>query len=300
MAITGKITEASRAIHTLEGLLKGIAADREINIKEIESLKTWLDNHKNFSHIYPFSEAYTFIDGILEDGIIDQYEKEEIIDFCDQFQALEGPIDQMTKEMRNLHGFLHGIVCDREINTLELEALKKWLTYHNSNIGLWPYSECYDLVRNILKDGKITEKEKEDFISFAKCFAEEKSDNQAKDSSMFVDYWMNTNAPVLKTIDRIVDKDIDIIIHRKHFCLTGQMKYGTRKDIQSLLVLKGGFVANSVIKGLNYLVVGALSNPCWIYSTYGRKIEKVMRLRNDGIYIPIINEDDFYNTLKSI
>jgi len=160
MTITGKITESSRAIHVLEGLLKGIAADQIINITEVQALETWLNNHKNFSHIYPFSEAYLLIDRILEDGVIDKYEKEELIDFCRDFQALDGPVDSMSKEIRNLHGFLHGIISDNEVNKAELEALESWMEYHMSNIEMWPYCECYTLVKSILEDGKITRKKR--------------------------------------------------------------------------------------------------------------------------------------------
>ncbi len=298
MAITAKMTDASRAIHVLEGLLKGIVADKEINDQEIDALKKWLDNHKNFSYIYPFCEAYEFINRIYEDGVIDKSEKEELIDFCEQFQATEGPIDIATKEIRNLHGFLHGIICDNKINTLELEALKRWLSYHSSLIDKWPFNECYKLIRNILKDGMITQKEKDDFILFAKGFVEDRADNQYKDPSMFVGYWMESDAPVLKTIDVIIDRDVEIITTDKHFCFTGQMKHGTRKDIQSLLISRGGIAVNNVSMKLDYLVIGALSNPCWAYSTYGRKIENVMNLREEGKYIPILHEDDFYNVLN--
>jgi len=110
---------------------------------------------------------------------------------------------------------------------------------------------------------------------------------------------MNTDAPVLKTIDKITDKGIEIVIPEHKFCITGQMKHGKRSDIHDLISAKGGIVATNVSMKLDYLVVGALSNPCWMYSTYGRKIEQVMNHRKDGIQIYILDEDEFYNKLTS-
>jgi len=299
MAITARITDTSRAIHVLEGILKGIAADKKINIEEMYELKRWLDNHKNLSDVYPFSEAYELIDSVLEDGIIDKEEQEEILDFCNSFEALDGPIDRLTKEMRNLHGFLHGIIADKRVNKKELKALQKWMKYHKSNLHKWPFDELYILINTILKDGIVTEEEQREFIDFTKGFIEDKAENAKKDPSVFVNRWMNSDAPTLKTIDRIIDKNIKIKISKKTFCFTGQMKSGKRKDMQNKVAEIGGIPMNNISRKTDYLVIGALSNPCWAYSTYGRKIEAVMNNRKMGINTYILHEDDFISAIET-
>ncbi len=299
MSITAKITDTSRALHVLHGLLKGISCDNIITQSEILSLREWLENHKNLSYIYPFCDAYEFIDRILEDGEISQSEQEEIIDFCESFDATNGPIDLLTMEMRNLHGFLHGIIADQKVSTDELKALEKWMLYHDSNSGKWPFDVVYGKIQSILKDGIITKSEHDEFVEFSKGFSEQGAGDVRKDQPLFIDNWMKSDAPNLKTIDSIIDHNIEIVIQGKSFCFTGQMKNGKRKEIHEQLSAKGGIPVNSITKNLNYLVIGALSNPCWAYSTYGRKIDNVIENKRKGVSTFIIHEDDFMNQLKS-
>lgn len=300
MAITAKITDSSRALHVLEGLLKGISCDKKINQEELSSLKLWLDNHKNFSYIYPFCDCYEFIERVMEDGEITQGEHDEIIDFCESFLALNGPIDLLTMEMRNLHGFLHGIIADQKISFEELKALEKWMIYHDANSGKWPFDEIYDIIQEILKDGVITKSEHDKFLQFASGFIEKDVFNVPRDPTIFTNYWMKSDAPILKTIDSIIDRDANIVIAGRSFCLTGQMKHGKRKDFQMNLSTKGGIPVERITKTTDYLVIGALSNPCWAYSTYGRKIDSVMKNKRNGVHTKIIHEDDFVNELNRI
>lgn len=297
MAITGKVTDFSRALHVLEGLLKGIASDQKINKKEVEELKKWLDNHKNHNHVYPFSEVYEIVSDIIYDGMISQGLLNELLYFCNSIETGRGPIDLLTKEMRNLHGFIHGIIADEKVTSEELRALRRWMNYHNSNINKWPFKETYELINKILADGIVTKEEQKEFIEFAKGFAEKKVANQERDPSVFVNQWMNSDSPSLKTIDQIIDR-VDIEIEGRTFCFTGQAEYGNRKDLHTLLKLHDGTPKKSVVTYLDYLVIGAKSNPCWAYSTYGRKIEKAMKYKQEGYQVAIIHEKDFIKAIE--
>jgi hypothetical protein len=57
---------------------------------------------------------------------------------------------------------------------------------------------------------------------------------------------------------------------------------------------------NNVVKDTNYLVVGNKGNPCWVYSCYGRKVEKAVELRKAGHKIMIIHEDDFWDAVADL
>jgi len=78
------------------------------------------------------------------------------------------------------------------------------------------------------------------------------------------------------------------------------MKNGRRKDIQDIVISKGGIPVERVTKTLDYLVIGALSNPCWAYSTYGRKIDSAMSMNRNGASIAIVHEDDVMRMLGKI
>jgi NAD-dependent DNA ligase len=301
MAITAKITDISRALHVLDGILMGIGADKIINEQEVKALKEWLENHKNLIDVCPFSELYEITSRILENKRIDKADHDELLDFCRNFRSSNGPIDIMTMEMRNLHGFLFGIIADNRISKEELEALRKWMGFHSSNSSKWPFNELDSLIENVLADGIITEEEQQAILSFARGFIEQSvSSDFEKDNTLYNKPWLISNAPTLQTIDQIVERDVKILIIKKTFCFTGQMKAGTRKEVENLLRDKGGFPVDTINKHTDYLVIGALSNPCWAYSTYGRKIELVMNNKETGGITTILHEDDFICALASV
>jgi len=112
--------------------------------------------------------------------------------------------------------------------------------------------------------------------------------------------YMITNAPVLKTVKSIFDADQPIEFRERIFCFTGQARYGKRKDLEAVVQEVGGRTHPRIVADLDYLVVGALSQPCWAYEVYGRKIENVMELRKRGCQIWIIHEDRFLNALQDL
>lgn len=50
-------------------------------------------------------------------------------------------------------------------------------------------------------------------------------------------------------------------------------------------------------KKVDYLVIGAEGNPCWSYACYGRKVERAVELRKEGLRIMIVHERDFHDAL---
>ena len=48
---------------------------------------------------------------------------------------------------------------------------------------------------------------------------------------------------------------------------------------------------------MDYLVIGAEGNPCWSYACYGRKVERAVELRKEGLRIMIVHERDFHDAL---
>lgn len=229
MSTNARLNEIARATHTLEGIVKGIAADRKINHKEISSLNSWLAMHKHLHHVMPLSDLYELVTRSIEDEYIDESEQDEILQFCDTIDQLGGPVDILTKEMRMLHGWIAGIACDGIVSKEELLALEKWMLYHDSNQNRWPYDQIYNKIESILEDNKITEEEHSEFLKFCEQFIEKSVTNQGQDGTIYDMPWMLSDAPMLETIDYIVERGVPIQIKDKVFCITGQMRNGKRK-----------------------------------------------------------------------
>ncbi len=71
--------ETTTALQILNGIIDGIIADDVIEEKEIYNLNMWLKNNDYLSDVYPYDKIVLEINKILEDGIITQNEKEDLL-----------------------------------------------------------------------------------------------------------------------------------------------------------------------------------------------------------------------------
>lgn len=153
-------SEFDKAIHTLEGILKGIALDTKINSKEIEELNHWCILHRRFLHKSPFKELIPLIEQSIADNEITIEEREDILWVCNNCKAGNQYFDVITSDIQRLQGLLHGILSDNEINQEEISGLKDWLNENEHLASTFPYDEVYSLVVSVLADGKLDEQEK--------------------------------------------------------------------------------------------------------------------------------------------
>lgn len=85
----------------------------------------------------------------------------------------------------------------------------------------------------------------------------------------------------------------------KVFCFTGALTSGSRRECARRVVALDGVFSNSVTMKLDYLVVGPVASRDWFNTSYGRKIEKAVRYRDEkGLDIKIISEEVWLSSLK--
>jgi NAD-dependent DNA ligase len=93
-----------------------------------------------------------------------------------------------------------------------------------------------------------------------------------------------------------------IEIKGKSFCFTGKFETQsknsddllTRNQVSKLVEDKGGIVKKSVIKSLDYLVVGGLGSNLYSAGTKGQKIMKAEEQENTRI----LSEDEFFEAIN--
>ncbi|MEX2469903.1 MAG: BRCT domain-containing protein [Pseudohongiellaceae bacterium] len=71
--------EAKGQIDELKGFLSGVASDGVLNDQEITALSTWLNRHQAIRDSWPASIIIERLDYILEDGIITEDEREDLL-----------------------------------------------------------------------------------------------------------------------------------------------------------------------------------------------------------------------------
>lgn len=292
MRVTAKMTDCSRAMERLHGILTGIASDNILEDKEIFELNNWLSLHKSFHLLHPFAGTVSLLKRCLEDGIIDEDEREDILDWCQRFENNRVP-ECVTTAIRRLHGVLHGIAIDKKVTNEELKGLRDWLYDYEAFKDHWPFNDTWQLVETILDDGIVTKEEEAEFLEYAESFIEIMKDDPKIHDEIYNRGFMRSEAPVLQPFTALCDRESAIEFQGKAFCFTGPARTGPRRKLEKIVKSLEGIPYKTVIKNLDYLVIGAQSSPVWVYSTYGRKIEKLIEWRDKGQEMTILHEDDF-------
>jgi hypothetical protein len=283
--------EIDKAFHILEGILKGINIDNEINQTEIEKLNGWCNENEGFIRRPPFNETIHLIRSITEDNIVTREEYEDLTWACNNIITPNKYYNAITADLQRLHGILHGILADNIITKKELEGLKDWIEDRPDLIGTYPYDEIETLLFSVLEDGKITDEEQNLLKVYFSQFVDIKNTAINPDELELLRRSM--------AIPSICTMNANIDFEDKLFCFTGISSRGKRKEIVVKIALLGGRYNDGMVKGTNYLIIGDKNNPCWVFSCYGRKIERAIEDRAAGLPIQIIKEVDFWDEADS-
>ena len=279
-----------KAMHTLEGLIEGVAIDRKVNDRELALITSWIGAHQQYADVHPFNEVLPRLYEIMADGKIDDEEKADILWLCRKFNTANTYFDDVTSDMQRLHGLLGGIAADRKISVEELYGLQGWLDEHTQLRTCWPYDELESLLLAVLKDGKIDEEEHQQLLAFFQEFLNRPGHAVVK--------LIETDEPKLTSGICAVCPEIDF--DGRVFCFTGKSERFTRAEFAEAVKRHGGIYANSVTKDVNYLTIGGHGNPCWSYSCYGRKVEQAITNRKNGSRIILLHEYDLWDALEDM
>ena len=285
--------EIDKAVHKLEGLIKGIAIDGIINTDEAAEVENWYQLHQHLLKHHPLSELVVILEDALTDGFLSVEEKIDILWVCNNYTSKSIYYDLITSDIQRLHGLLHGILADNKLEIREVEKLEEWLSENTHLRGVYPYDELYSLLTVVVRDGMLTSDE----INMLKTFFSEFIDTRT--SYNLNDYELQELRKNLN-ITGICAVHPSITFQENIFCFTGESSRKTRAEIKNLIESVGGRFKNSVVKDTSYLIVGNEGNPAWAFSCYGRKVEQAVNLRKAGKSILIIHENDFWNEIDGV
>jgi len=280
-----------KAMHSLEGILKGISADSSSNEKEVMLLLDWLEENREFERRHPFNEIIPRIADALDDRAFDNDELSDVLWLCSQYTTNEIYFDSITSDMQRLQGILSGIAADGIVTMAELDALSMWMEEHEHLRTCWPYDELEGLLTEVRKDRFIDAKEHELLRAFFSEFTRLGKHRAITPPPL--------NAKEL-TARGICAVCPEVKFEGRTFCFTGASKHVSRAEFQKIVEHRGGQFAPNLVKSAHYLVVGADGNPCWAYSCYGRKVELAIRYRKEGARLLIVHEVDFWDAMGGI
>ncbi len=276
-----------KAMHTLEGFVRGVTIDGKLNDDELIILSDWIGENAEFSKKHPFTEVVPRLERIINGNVIEEEDRADILWLCDQFTTGSKHFDEVTSDLQILHGIMAGVAADVQITEGELRAIRDWMDEKPHLHRCWPFDELSSIISAVMADGKIDPKEHEMILHFfvdVLRFLEHKTLN-GKDSG---------ESPFVGGVCASMP---EIDFKGKRFCFTGEPKKGPKRILQGVVEQKEGIVEKNVVKSLDYLIIGAAGNDCWAYSAYGRKVEQAISLRKSGAKLMIVHEFDFWDAV---
>ena len=276
-----------KTMSTFEGILTGISIDNEMGSKEIEALLQWCIDNQLLANKKPYDELFNHVFSAIEDNILTDDEKEDLIWLCRRLRGDGIYYDCLTHDMQVLQGILYGILADGKITKEELTGLQDWLYENEQLASYYPYDEICTLVNQVLKDGVVSPEEEQ----LLKAFFSQFTNGGAKCGTC------SEKEKTLLTTAGICALDPEITISDHLFCFTGKSEKASRSELAEIIIEHGGKFNDSVTAKTDYLIIGNAGNQCWAFSCYGRKVEKAIDLRKKGNHILIVNELDFWDSL---
>lgn len=284
---------SGRQISELLGLCRGLIADGRIVQSEAELLYAWLIDQEKVGS--PLVEAMRIQVGqMLEDGVLDADESAELMQLVraliDNHPEAEVPLGRDGMPTNNLDdyqistllGLCRGLIADGKIDPSEADTLHTWLAAHEETIEN-PVMMAFQ--------GKL------------KDFTRKETENSSKNMELLqlLDGLVGGKTEVGECLSATTlwldDPPPKVVFEGRKFCLTGKFSHGSRSRCEDEVRSRGGACQSSPTKTTDYLVIGSYAEGAWIQSAFGRKIEKAVELRADGLPVRIISEAHWHTGL---
>ena len=248
-------------INSLYGIIQGITYDGIIDDKEVKKIRCWVEENRLYKHYSLFNKIITKFEEILDDNIITDYEKIELLALVSSINKSK-MYSEATLALQILNGILDGIVCNEKISQREIDNLRNWLEQHNYLKDVYPYDKVLLEVSKVLED-KVLSSEESNYLL-----------------GIFEDI-----------VNPQLDNEENINFNGKTFCLTGEFKSATKQEISQRIQNLGGIEKAGVSSKLNYLIVGGVGSDAWKFGKIGGKQAKAQELNEKGANIKIIDEE---------
>lgn len=197
-----------------------------------------------------------------------------------RFLARSRVTDRQIDEMM---GMCRGMLADGMVNQSEGEFLLNWIEANLDVVDRWPANKIYPRLYEMLSDGVLDDDEERELLDLLVTTMGSPRVNATGDSA-------STALPFDDPAPRVN-------FHGEIFCLTGKFVAGPRRELEEAISQKGGKCKSAPCKKTSFLVVGEIGSRDWIHSSFGRKIEKAVELRDGGAGIAIIPEERFFDYL---
>lgn len=195
--------------------------------------------------------------------------------------------ENVDKCLEHLLGICTGLTADQHITDEEIVFLHHWLMDHPILEKVWPASELLELTTRILDDNVIEEAERTEISELLNKVIGSPIENGVASG-------MATESPL--------DENANVIIPDHTFIFTGKFTFGSRKKCEDIVKEMGGKIGGKDVSlRTSYLVIGGTASEHWKFSSFGRKIQKAIDVRNDDrSNLKIISEQQWLDAISNV
>lgn len=282
LSVFNRQRNEQKALETLWGICRGILADKTLNERELLFLSVWLRDNRSLLSDPDADDLMELVDEILADGVVAPNKLSDTRSLLRDilvYRESRRTDDVVASETNELLGLLHGVMSDQCVNNKEIFSIYSWLLDHPAAAESWPGEPILARLKEILADGVISDDER---LSFCNLL------NQTGIGDITV-----TGSAGFGVMTLCVDEVEGLSLTDKVVCFTGIFATGTRRVCEGIVEAMGGMSSSSISKKTDILILGTSPNPDWIHSSYGRKIEAAIKLKDSGHHIKILTEYDF-------
>jgi len=272
-----------KAVSSLWGICRGVTADSELTDMELLYIDAWLKQNKGIAEDPDVIDLLDAVGDVLAGKCISQESLDDILQLMRDIVEYRSGLDGEVARMNELMGLVQGVMADGVLKDSEVRELKLWLDNMGRDLD-WPASHLRVVLNSVLEDGVISDDERRLVKNVLMAMGVDFSETGSPDA----------------IVTAISFDDVDIDFDGKRFCLSGVFLHGDRASCKAEIERLGGIVVGNVSKQLDYLVMGSLLSPDWIYSGHGRKLERAVDYRNRFGGLAIVSEELWVGALRAI
>jgi hypothetical protein len=192
-----------------------------------------------------------------------------------------------ARDVSELLGLAKGLIADGVVNGEEASFLRLWGANHPDALSVWPNSLIFARLDRMFTDGRIDQTEQEELRGLL-------ADLVGGQASVTLGYDGASTLPL--------DQPPPLICHGPDeiFVFTGRFAYGPRHTCEREMLERGSRCESNVTRRTSFLVVGTFSSTDWAHTSFGRKVQRAVELRDAGFALRIVGEDHWARSLGAV
>lgn len=173
-----------------------------------------------------------------------------------------------SQALLTLNGILSGITCDNILVEAEVNYLQNWLDDNAELQGNYPYDKIFSTLSDALADDILTKSE--------------------------LNYMLSLFKQVTNPVDESSCNCDRLDINGKTICLSGEFDFGSKAEVNSLLISRGAYIHTTLVQKTDILLVGGQGSTAWSAGNYGNKVKKALEMQGKGSGVLLFREADFF------